>query len=235
MNRVYSTQDGLTVLARGKHDIVIGVDEVGYGSWAGPVVVCATAAPASWNDSRVRDSKQIKTREHRRFLAEEVIPPHVRYSMLQYDNQVIDRMGITRARDDLVKHAVANCVQVIGSAKYIVVMDGNVIPRGLPEQTMCFPKADAHVRAVSAASLLAKVFRDNLMQDLAEEHPWYDFCSNVGYGTEAHQAGLDEYGPCAIHRMSYRNINDAFIRFLRHRRALAKLREWRPLPNETRG
>lgn len=210
---------------------VIGVDEVGYGAWAGPVVVCAAMVDVGWSHPEVTDSKNVKESVRERLVKEVLKPPAVRaYSIMEYSNVDIDRMGLAKARDTLVVAAVKYCLQKDPTA--MVVMDGNQLPKGLPERAICFPKADTLVPAVSAASILAKVYRDNLMRRLHEEHPWYDFGSNVGYGTEMHEQGIREHGLCPLHRRSYRNIKQYAAKEVQMQRALARLLTWQPSRRE---
>jgi ribonuclease HII len=210
---------GLSKLQDPTLDFVIGVDEVGYGAWAGPVVVCAAVAPARWSHPEVRDSKDYgsdpkvarATREAltRNLLIPPIIPYHV---ILSYSSQEIDELGVARARDLLAMRAVRRCVGRFLSANTCVVMDGNTRPAGMPDRFICMPKADNLVPAVSAASILAKVYRDELMEVLALEYPGYDFENNVGYGTPSHQQGLVKHGVTLVHRKSYRNISQLIER-----------------------
>lgn len=205
---------------------IIGVDEVGYGAWAGPVVVCAAMVEVGWSHPGVTDSKDVKESTRERLVRDVLKPPAVRaYSIMEHSNVAVDSMGLAKARDALVLAAVKYCLQKDATA--MVVMDGNQLPRGLPGRALCFPKADALVPAVSAASILAKVYRDNLMRKLHEEYPWYDFGSNVGYGTEMHEQGIREHGICPIHRRSYRNIKQFAAKEVQMKRALARLHAWR--------
>lgn len=167
-------------------------------------------------------------------LTQEVLPSVVvAYEIKEHDADVIDQMGVTRARDDLVKSTVFACAQYLADA--VVVMDGNVLPLGMPGTTLCFPKADALVPAVSAASVLAKAWRDELMERYDELYPHYDFASNAGYGTARHQQGLLRHGPCPIHRMSYRNIREVTAQYSRAKRKVARLFAWQPSRKETPG
>lgn len=211
---------------------IIGVDEVGYGSWAGPVVVCAAMLKVGWSHPKVRDSKKVSPRVREDLYDNVLKPPAVRaYSILEYSSRDVDLMGVTKARDRLVVATVNNILKYDPSC--MVVMDGNQLPRGLPPRSLCFPDADNLVQAVSAASILAKVYRDRKMVVMHEEYPWYDFASNSGYGSAAHEQGIEEYGLCPIHRRSYRNIKQYAAKELRMKRALARLCAWRPLPEET--
>lgn len=186
---------------------IIGIDEVGYGSWAGPVVVCAAVVPVGLVDSRIRDSKKVTSPRVRAYLANFVlVPPLVVMECVEENSNVaIDQFGLVPARDALVIKTARTCLRSYPNA--LVVMDGNVLPLGLSSRnSMCFPKADNLVLAVSAASLIAKAYRDSLMQDMHLKYPQYGFNTNVGYGSRVHEEALREYGVCPIHRISYRNI-----------------------------
>lgn len=200
-------REGLRRLSEPDLRHIIGVDEVGYGSWAGPVVVCAAVVPVGIVDPRIRDSKKVTSPRVRAHLANFVlVPPLVVMERVEENsNEVIDYLGLVPARDALVVMAVRACLRRYPHA--LVVMDGNVLPAGLdPKRSLCFPKADNLVLAVSAASLIAKAYRDSLMQDMHQKYPQYGFDTNVGYGSRAHEEALREYGVCPIHRVSYRNI-----------------------------
>lgn len=188
----------------------MGVDEVGFGSLAGPVAVGGVVARADWQDPRVRDSKQLDGAVRARLVREVLLPPTVAFSLvLSHDNLAIDRMGVGRARDDLVRQVVDACRAKFPSA--LVVMDGNQAPPGV-KNLVCIPKADQLVKAVSAASILAKEDRDECMRLLHEEWPAYNFENNVGYGTEAHLSALNRFGPCPIHRFSYKIVREVVER-----------------------
>jgi ribonuclease HII len=199
-------QQGLQKLRNPDLKYVIGIDEVGYGAWAGPLCVCAAVANAYWIDARVKDSKVVPP-DTRKFLAKNVLVPPVIpcRSVLLYDSDKIDQLGVSKARDELMRVAAANCLQEYPGA--IVVLDGNRLISGLPAGSICMPKADSLVLAVSAASIIAKYTRDVWMQDIAaKKYPGYDFEHNVGYGTAKHNAALLQLGVTPIHRKSYQNI-----------------------------
>lgn len=196
---------GLAYLARGDHQYVIGIDEVGFGSWAGPIVVCAAVVAHGWVDARVKDSKLLSPEQRRDLVENALIYPSVlHHCIMSHDSMKVDRMGVSKARDDLAVKAARSCLHLFPGA--VVVMDGNQTLTGIPAVSICMPKADNLVPAVSAASNLAKVYRDDLMFDLESEYPGYDFANNVGYGTPKHQQGLKQLGVSPIHRRSYQNI-----------------------------
>jgi ribonuclease HII len=222
---------GLQKLRQLKPKYIIGIDEVGYGSWAGPVVVCAALVLANWSDPRVRDSKKYRTRDDREAAAKLLVPPTVKAQyILEYDNHAIDAMGLSNARDALAVRAAKLCLKLVGDAP--VVMDGNQIPNELLGKAVCFPKADSLVPAVSAASVLAKVYRDNLMVEMHEMYPWYDFASNAGYGAANHVEGIASHGLCEIHRCSYQNIKQFAKQASQGRLAVARLLAWQRNQNE---
>jgi len=220
---------GLDKLQRLGHKYIIGVDEVGYGSWAGPVVVCAALVRADWRNVRIKDSKKygsgMEGRARRESAARLLTPDVVLVPrLLQYDRDVIDKYGVNKARDMLVVQAVTYCLEKKPGTP--VVMDGNQLPNELLGKAICFPKADSLVPAVSAASVMAKVYRDRLMEQMHELYPWYDFASNAGYGSQTHEEGILEHGLCPIHRRSYRNIKQFAARESQGRLAVARLRAW---------
>ena len=192
-------------------ELIIGVDEVGYGCIAGPVTVGAVVASSSWRDNRVRDSKKLDHPQRARLVREVLHPPVVAFSIvLNHTSEVVDQLGVNGARDDLVLQVVKACRARY--AKALVVMDGNQLPPGV-EGIVCLPKADDLVKAVSAASILAKEDRDACMKMIHEEWPQYGFKAHVGYGTAQHIQALNKYGPCPIHRFSYRNIQEVARKF----------------------
>lgn len=189
------------------HTLIVGVDEVGYGCCAGPVTVCAAVAYADWNDTRVIDSKKLERYQHIKLVRDVLIPPDVVFhSIRNASSHRIDEVGLSSAQQELVRQTINDCRVHYPDA--LVVMDGNILPTGLTN-AICMPKADNLVRAVSAASILAKCDRDELMILAHEEYPGYSFNTNVGYGTDAHLAALARLGPCPIHRLSYRNVREA--------------------------
>lgn len=202
---------GLAEIRKRGHQLIIGVDEVGYGCIAGPVTVCAAVAYADWNHPRVIDSKKLERPQHIQLVKEVLVPPAVAFHVIMnHESKTIDRMGVTRARDDLVELAIKACRLVYPNA--LAVMDGLTFPAGL-QNVLCMPKADNLVKAVSAASILAKADRDELMILAADDYPNYGFHTNVGYGTDHHMAALERFGPCPLHRFSYRNIKEVAAKF----------------------
>ena len=185
-------------------EYIIGVDEVGLGSWAGPVFVCAAVARASWTHPRVKDSKKMEKHEHVRVFNEVLVPPVIPFRTIRgRSSDAIDAIGVQRVLDILVLEAVALAREHFPSA--VTFMDGNRLPAGITN-AICMPKADNLVAAVSAASIMAKKDRDEAMRELHELYPAYDFASNAGYRSPKHIQALEAIGPCVHHRFSYGNI-----------------------------
>jgi len=176
---------------------VIGADEVGVGSWAGPVAAAAVALPSrawfAWME-RVRDSKVLAP-ARREELAEEIaasVPTAVGWA----SPEEVDRQGLTAAR----RLAVLRAVEQLGLPRTRVISDALSLP--LPD-VVALVDADARCVSVAAASVVAKVARDALMRELCALYPGYAFCRNKGYGTPEHRRALRRRGPSPVHRRSY--------------------------------
>jgi ribonuclease HII len=183
---------------------IIGVDEVGTGAWAGPVVVGAVVLPSNWSSSLVKDSKQYKNHNQRRSVYRGVLKEHMLHAeTLSASAADIDDYGLHVVLDSLISRLVERAQNKYPEA--IVVVDGNRLSR-VRGPAVALPKADAIVPAVSAASILAKIDRDTIMRSLHVTYPNYCFDTAVGYGTKAHELALKQYGICPEHRKSFRPI-----------------------------
>jgi|HubBroStandDraft_1064217.scaffolds.fasta_scaffold294708_1 ribonuclease HII len=185
---------------------ILGIDEVGCGCWAGPLVVGAVLAPFAWSHPLLRDSKDTR-KESRRGKILEQLPTtgEVRYFIRRTPPNEVDRRGIRRARGDAFTAICESLAHLENDV--LVVIDGDVPARGFEQALL--PKADTFVPHVMAASIVAKVSRDTEMILLAKQYPEYGFEKHKGYGgNEEHQhtIALKKYGPCPIHRRSFRPI-----------------------------
>lgn len=184
---------------------VAGVDEVGRGACAGPLVVAACVLGPNRMDSLVSldDSKKLGPAERERLF------PLIRRYALAYHvvfipSAEVDRLGVHRANIEGMRRAVAGLSVRPG----YVLSDGFRVP-GLAVPSLPVIGGDAAAACIAAASVLAKVSRDRLMVDMEQHHPGYGFAEHKGYSTPAHSAALAELGPCGEHRYSYVNVRRA--------------------------
>jgi ribonuclease HII len=176
--------------------MIIGVDEVGRGSWAGPLCVAAVAWPDEAPIAELNDSKQLKAAT-RAAMAAHIRAHAAGIGVGWVSPSDIDKLGLTAA----LRRAGQAAVRQIG-LDLPVIMDGNAKLLGDMPATYIV-KADASVPAVMAASIIAKVARDTYMGVLDAQFSGYSFATNVGYGTKAHQRAIAELGPCSLHRLSW--------------------------------
>lgn len=176
-----------------------GVDEVGRGPLAGPVVTAAVILDSHFDLVEVTDSKQL-TRQERESLYLRIVDEAVEVSIGVNDSQTIDRLNILEAdRDAMVK-----AVRSLHHFPQQLIVDAVKLPLQTPQLTMF--KADAKSISVAAASIVAKEYRDHLMADYDRLYPQYGFKENAGYGTAKHLAALSKYGVTPIHRRSFRPV-----------------------------
>ena len=181
--------------------VVIGIDEVGRGCWAGPMLVVA-ARQRGVLPAGLRDSKRLSKKQRELFIYQ--ITKTCDLGEGWVEPFEIDELGLTKA----MKLAVARALKSIHAHENEnIVMDGtiNYCPKEFTS-VLCVARADDMHPIVSAASIYAKVTRDNKMVQLSEKHPQYGFDKHVGYGTKAHITALKTHGVCALHRTSYRPI-----------------------------
>jgi len=179
------------------HDVVVGVDEVGRGAWAGPLTVGAAVLPRDRRVYGVRDSKQLS--EIRREALFERVGPWCRsWAVGHVSHAECDELGMSAAQ----RLAARRALESLDLTPDVVLVDGSwdFVGGGT---TRTLVKGDARCLSIAAASILAKVSRDRLMRDSAEHHPGYDFERNKGYPCPRHQLALRGYGPTAIHRRSW--------------------------------
>lgn len=178
---------------------IAGVDEVGRGPFAGPVVCAAVILPLEKKNliEGIDDSKKLKEGERER-LAELIKERAIAYKICEVDNKTIDRINILQATKLCMKQAVEG----LAVEPDVVFVDGNFkIDISLPQQTLI--KGDALSYSIGAASILAKVYRDRLMCELDKIYPQYGFAQHKGYGTKMHRDAIREYGLCEIHRRTF--------------------------------
>ncbi len=181
-----------------------GVDEVGRGAWAGPVVAAATilslAKVSNLRKAGVHDSKQLSP--HQRAACFPIIQESCRaWGIGLADAAEIDTLGIVSA----TRLAMRRAIDALSPSPDALIVDALRLPdTGLPQRA--FPFADSISLSVAAASILAKVMRDQMMVELEAAFPGYGFDRHKGYGTPAHQQALQAMGVCQIHRKTFRPI-----------------------------
>ena len=177
--------------------LVAGVDEAGRGPLAGPVVAAAVILDDRQPIAGLADSKVLSPRKRDR-LFDEIRAKSLACCIAEASVEEIDRLNILQA----TLLAMRRAVDGLRLVPLRVLVDGNQLP-ALPMTAAAIVSGDAKVPAISAASILAKVYRDRLCLALHLDYPDYGFASHKGYPTAAHLAALRKYGACAVHRRSY--------------------------------
>jgi ribonuclease HII len=182
---------------------VAGVDEVGMGPLAGPVVAAAVVFPPGFKLDGICDSKVLRAAV-REQLDVEIRRRAVSVGLAVVEPDEIDRVNIYQAGLCALRRAVEALEVVPG----FVLVDGREIP-GLPMPQSAYPKGDSFVCSVAAASIVAKVHRDAIMRELDGQYTGYGFARHMGYSTRAHFAAIREFGPSPIHRRSFAPVRAA--------------------------
>ena len=181
------------------YSLIAGVDEVGRGSWAGPVVAASVILPEK-RIYKLRDSKLLLINE-RRLLARKIIKKAVSYSIQFVSHFQIDALGLHQATILAYKRALKN----LRVRADFVLVDAYRIPNlSIPHLPII--KGDMKCVSIAAASIIAKVTRDNFMIELSNIYPQYDWQNNKGYPSPKHQAALKKLGPTPFHRKSFKPI-----------------------------
>ena len=178
-------------------DAVIGVDEVGRGALAGPVVVCAARFEAIPVDDSVRDSKEMTAKQREATLAR-VLRQSAGWAICEIGPEVIDRINILEATRLAMRVAA---LSLTGPSS--VVVTDHVVPGDLGCRVLSPTGADRDYFCVAAASIIAKVHRDRIMAAMGRRDPRWGWQNNKGYGTTAHRAALARWGPTFSHRLSF--------------------------------
>lgn len=203
---------------------IIGIDEVGRGPLAGPVVVCALALPIQLKIEserrKIKDSKQLTAAQRERWFAW-IKENKIFYAIARATPKMIDRINITQAANRAAHQAYKklnlqihqNSIAlygsihesppslIIGSPPSIIMDGGLCLPQYIPHRVIV--KADEKYPAVALASIIAKVTRDRSMAREHKQYPQYGFAKNKGYGTAVHIQAIKKYGPCPLHRLTF--------------------------------
>lgn len=178
--------------------IEAGCDEAGRGCLAGSVYAAAVILPKDYDNPLLNDSKKL-TAKRRKELRDQIVRDAVAWAVGVVTPEEIDRINILNA-SFLAMHRALDQLTIRPEA---VIVDGNRFKpyHDLPYTTIV--KGDGKYQSIAAASILAKTFRDEYMDSIANEYPYYDWQKNKGYPTKAHREGIREHGPSPYHRMSY--------------------------------
>ena len=191
-----STQYERALWAEG-HEVVVGIDEVGRGAWAGPLTLGAAVIPKDRRVNKIRDSKMLTERE-REALFDRIADWCVAWSVGHASEEECDELGMSEAQ----RLAAQRALDGLGLPVDRVLLDGkwDFVEQGT---TQLLVKGDARCLSIAAASIVAKVTRDRIMDELAALHPGYGWERNAGYGTAEHRAALLRLGPTPHHRQSF--------------------------------
>ncbi len=189
------------LLDRG-HFRIAGVDEVGRGPLAGPVVAAAVILNPQAIPEGLNDSKKLTAR--RRAALDAAIRHSAEFAVAEASVAEIDEINILRA-----SHlAMVRAVETLSPAPDFLLIDGNMIPRGLKIPAQAVVKGDARSVSIAAASILAKNWRDQVMVDLAQQHPGYGWETNAGYPSKQHKEALQNLGVTPHHRRSFKPVHN---------------------------
>ena len=179
--------------------LIAGVDEVGRGPLAGPVVAAAVILPKACKIPGLNDSKKIPKSKHKE-IYEAVLQNAIAIGIGIKDNQVIDQVNIYEATKLAMREAIG---QLEPQPQHLLI---DAMKLDLPISQTSIIKGDANSLSIAAASIVAKVTRDQMMEEFDRKYPGYDFAQNAGYGTAKHLAGLDQLGVTPIHRRSFEPV-----------------------------
>ena len=185
---------------KGYH-LIAGIDEVGRGPLAGPVVAAAVILPEGMEDIGLDDSKKLSAKK-RAEIFEIIKEQAVAIGVGIVDAFTIDKINIYEAS----KVAMKRAIELLPEKPDYLLIDAMRLETGIPEEGII--KGDAKSISIAAASIVAKEVRDQMMKDYDQLYPGYGFSQNAGYGTKAHLEGLEKLGPTPIHRMTFAPVKD---------------------------
>lgn len=179
-----------------KYKLIAGIDEVGRGPLAGPVVTCAVIMKSDSAIEGITDSKKL-TRKKMLKLKEKILEDTICYAYGYANPRMIDKINIKNATHKAMEDALNN----LRIKPEIVLIDAERIDTDIPQLNIV--KGDLNEYVISCASILAKIRRDDIMINFSKLYPNYGFDTNMGYGTKKHYQGLEEYGETPIHRQTF--------------------------------
>tara|TARA_B100001564_G_scaffold311295_1_gene283499 strand:- start:252 stop:848 length:597 start_codon:yes stop_codon:yes gene_type:complete len=182
--------------------LVCGVDEAGRGSLAGPVTAAAVILPKNYKNSLIKDSKKLN-QDQRARLYNEIKKDCISYSIMSIDSKKIDKINILNSTYLAMNFAIEN----LDVKPYKIIIDGNRFKTNKKINFECIVGGDDKYLSIAAASILAKVKRDEIMYELHTLFPIYDWKNNKGYGTMIHREMISKHGLCRFHRKTFKIKN----------------------------
>lgn len=179
--------------------LLAGIDEAGRGPWAGPVVASCVILPEKYRLPGLNDSKKM-THAQREVLFDKIMEI-AQVGIGISSSKVIDKVGIKRANFLAMQQALS---QLLPQPKFLLIDGNDNYPFEIKNEFVI--KGDGKMACIAAASIIAKVERDRLMQKMDKKYPQYEFCKHKGYGTARHHELLQKFGPCDLHRKTYQPI-----------------------------
>jgi ribonuclease HII len=188
-----------------KHLIEAGCDEAGRGCLAGPVYAAAVILPADYKNKLLNDSKKLSEKK-RYILREQIIKDSIDWAVASIDNLEIDKINILNAS----LKAMHKAIEQLNNTPEHILVDGNRFHPYPNIPHTCIIKGDGKYLSIAAASVLAKTFRDDYMNEMHIKYPEYDWINNKGYPTKKHRQGILTHGITEIHRKSFQLLPDSF-------------------------
>jgi len=177
--------------------VIVGVDEVGCGALAGPVLAGAVVLPFDSRLGAIRDSKMLSAQQREK-LSEQIVTCASFWAIGSASVEEITQLNVRQA--SLL--AMRRAVEQISNADFVLVDAWKIPGVDLPQRNII--RGDVQIKSIAAASIIAKVTRDRLMRIYAEQFPQYGFNVHKGYATERHRTAINQHGPCPIHRIGYK-------------------------------
>lgn len=196
-----------TKLLKSGFSRICGIDEVGRGPLAGPVVACALIISEAKNFSaekfkKIRDSKKLSAKQREKWHRVLTESTDVKFGIGIISEKIIDKINILEA----TKLAMLSALKKLAIKPDFLLIDGNFTLEQVDLSQKAVPRGDAKIISIAAASIIAKVTRDKMMLDYHKKYPNYFFDKHKGYGTKLHFETLKKHGPCPIHRKSFEPI-----------------------------
>ncbi len=198
-----------------KQKIIVGIDEVGRGPLAGPVLACAITQIVSHSEGverpknlNGRDSKKLSVKQREEIYEILKKDPSVEWGIGRVSEKVIDKINIFQATKLAMQKAILGLEKKVGKRADMLLIDGN-FGIGIKRSQKSIIKGDEKIFLISLASIVAKVERDRLMVKMHQKYPQYGFDRHKGYGTKLHIEMIGRHGPCPLHRQSFAPIKDS--------------------------